>query len=226
MKKRTKKYHPKKVRPNPVVQAALLGELSDEDIAFLKEIAVRAVDVLQMGAENPDALLTVFDVLRNLYVLSALYEEKTMFRILAFYAYGSLALINQHKLTEDVRMAAIEPIAAAVEAYYDMVREADRKELIASVRAVADSHTPLLGFSEKRFCVACPDDSDDAIDPALNVPGVCWLDGGLEIGKLEKKANRLVWTDPVRGSSRVLMKPAVILLTEDPKELINETQTV
>lgn len=118
MKKRNKKYRPKRTHAPSFIYSLTLGELTEGDRARSDIHPYVHLDVLRRGEGNEEDAWHVQSALRHAWVLSQGFEEKTTMRLTFLLAFASLNCMAQLKKREEPELpdALFEPVDMALEA--------------------------------------------------------------------------------------------------------------
>lgn len=141
MKKRNKKYRPKRTHAPSFIYSLTLGELTEGDRARSDIHPYVHLDVLRRGEGNEEDAWHVQSALRHAWVLSQGFEEKTTMRLTFLLAFASLNCMAQLKKREDPELpdALFEPVDMALEYLKQMKDSCNRSELLKSMWALEAS---------------------------------------------------------------------------------------
>lgn len=104
MKKRNKKYRPKRTHAPSFIYSLTLGELTEGDRARSDIHPYVHLDVLRRGEGNEEDAWHVQSALRHAWVLSQGFEEKTTMRLTFLLAFASLNCMAQLKKREELEL--------------------------------------------------------------------------------------------------------------------------
>lgn len=141
MKKRNKKYRPKRTHAPSFIYSLTLGELTEGGRARSDIHPYVHLDVLRRGEGNEEDAWHVQSALRHAWVLSQGFEEKTTMRLTFLLAFASLNCMAQLKKREELELpdALFEPVDMALEYLKQMKDSCNRSELLKSMWALEAS---------------------------------------------------------------------------------------
>lgn len=240
MKKPRKKYRPKPVRMTATILDAVMGDITDDEIARIYELAEEGLDLLQIGSKDVMAFHKMDAAVRAAFTLAEAFEHKYDIQALCVLATGALIMAstwneNQdqpikeklvHGLTDaDVRQciaASLEPVQAVLDLWRDMVKQAKRSEVLRAMEAANRFYIniPLSNIAITEDGGFEPPKSDSF----MRERGIAWIHGQCRSGFLDYDG-RLIWRMPQTKSQVRLDRPTLLVLIPsgqkyDFKELI------
>lgn len=229
--RRIKKYRPKNVRILPLIGDVTLGQLTDDDREFLREIACRSLDMIQLGAGDNGNFANVDVVLRNLWTYAQQFEETAILRLLTLMASTCLKALHSgagdvpmvrptgetkcKSLRHEDRIALVRPIQSAIDLYFELTQTAERRsELIASQYAAQKILIPPV---HSFFLVDKGSLTNEDKEEIWHRCGVAFVNGRAVPGFFKTDdLGRLVWRIPTEDAHVVIkeMTPAYFINDE------------
>lgn len=226
-KPRKKTYRPKPVRLTGIVLDTVMGDITDDEIARIFELAEEGLDLLQIGSKDVMAFHKVDAAVRAAFTLAEAFEHKYDIQALCVLATGALIMAstwneNQdqpikeklvHGLTDaDVRQciaASLEPVQAVLDLWRDMVKQAKRSEVLRAMEAANRFYIkiPLSNIAITEDGGFEPPKSDSF----MRERGIAWIHGQCRAGFLDYDG-RLIWRMPTTETQVRLDRPTLIVL--------------
>ena len=101
MKKPRKKYRPKPVRMTAPILDAVMGDITDDEIARIYELAEEGLDLLQLGSKDVMAFHKVDAAVRAAFTLAEAFEHKYDIQALCVLATGALIMASTWNENQD-----------------------------------------------------------------------------------------------------------------------------
>ncbi len=205
-KKRTKKYVKKPVQAPAQVVAFLVGEDTDKDAAFLKEVADISLDAIQLGSRDVEHYANLLTVMRNLYVVGSLYEEYAYFKkMMVLGRMGVLYMWDSpDELTTADRDYMAEVIQLCINAYFQMAATLDRATLIKSQYFTEHNREKeYMDFSKESYFVIFPAGQRTGEEITYGKSGWTVFNGEMSHGVFNLKQGKPVWIED-NGPTRVI----------------------
>lgn len=213
MKKRNKKYRPKRVHAPSIIYALTLGELTEEERARADIHPYVHLDILRRGEGEKEDAWHVQSALRHAWVLSQGFEEKRDMRLTFLLAFAALNCMAQLKrLGEPLPAALFEPVDMALEYLKQMKDSCNRSELLKSMWALeASGH--IFDIPTGAGFLVDPINDDD-FDKVLGRRGYAVINHKTRCGWVERNEamNRWEWHCIYEDVVVPITKPFVLLL--------------
>lgn len=220
-KKRTKAYHPKKVRPPVRLMAKLLPELTEEQQTELDLVGFLALDAIRRGVGGPDHVAGVRSLLRQGYILSAAFEEKEdregEIKALMYVALGGLMIAEafiRDGRPEGVKHWMIDAAQAALELEADMERSLPIEDVYCAAKIVLDPPKTIMPLSLSNVAVIEPG-RPETWAKAYSKTGLVFLHGAAIPGVLDERGEHVYWWNPERDISIRIEEPTVMVYSYD-----------
>lgn len=205
-KKRTKKYQKKPLHAPAQVMAYLIGEETDKDAAFLREVANVALDAVQLGTREVEHFWSLLTVMRNLYVVGSLYEEYALFKKMM--VLGRMAVLYMWDSPDELTIAdrdyMAEVIQLCINTYFQMAGTLDRATLIKS-QYFTEAHREkeYMDFTRESYFVIFPDGQRTGEEVTYGKSGWTVFNGEMSHGVFNLKQGKPVWIED-NGPTRVI----------------------
>lgn len=230
-KRKGKKYCPRAIKPSPLIVEAALGDVQEGELRTLHECATRAVDLLQLGTEDPAAYADVEVTVRNLWCYAQKYEETDELRMLAYMGKAAMLFLYYHATgykdnptwttSKHVELDALDrqvccrPIQVCVDTYFDMARHAERRaELVACQYAAKKQRLPFAAD----VCLIDAEGVEERADELMHRRGVAFVNDRCAAGFFKRDAlGRIVWRMPATDAQVQITGPVFVYLIERDK---------
>lgn len=229
-RKGAKKHRPIQAEPPTLLYRVVDSEVTQEELNEFQKLALISLERIRMGTYDVHCYRDINFVLKNLYVLALVFNEKEDLRLLAMMSLLSLRVIYARQrdlagfeshgdgvrsLQHNEYLALCNVMRAAVDTYHEMASNCSREELLRARNATRKFD--LVPRSEK-----VPDLVVITPNPGPHDPygrrGAAWIHGEVRIGYLDKLNDKLIWRMPLTESFAVIDKPTVaMILPEDKK---------
>lgn len=205
-KKRNKKYVQKPKQAPAQVMAFLVGEDTDKDAAFLKEVADISLDAIQLGSRDVEHYYNLLTVMRNLYVVGSLYEEYAYFKKMM--VLGRMGVLYMWDSPDELTIAdrdyMAEVIQLCINTYFQMAGTLDRATLIKS-QYFTEAHREkeYMDFTKESYFVIFPNGQRTGEEVTYGKTGWTVFNGEMSHGTFDLKNGTPVWIED-NGPTRVI----------------------
>lgn len=220
MKKRDKKYRPKKVRTPDCLYRAM-RDITEAEFTSLDLCSMVPLDAVFRGEGTVENVDTAQSAIVYGYVLAAAFEDKARLQLLFLLAFAGLSGARR-LLThgEAVPQSIIEPARAALSVYADMQRQCDRQTLVRSMRTVQDHRGHIINVAKGAGWLLSPGEDEGGGIRLEGRRGAVYINGAIRTGYAHYNAemNRVEWIDPLDETIVPVTKEVLVLLAEPMNE--------
>lgn len=220
MKKRDKKYRPRKVRTPDYLYRAM-RDITEAEFTSLDLCTMVPLDAIARGEGTVDNANEAQAALVYGYVLAAAFEDKSKLQLLFLLAFAGLngaRRLLQHG--EAVPQSIIEPARAALSVYADMQRQCDRQTLVRAMRTVQDHRGHVIGIAKGAGWLLSPGEDEGGGIRLEGRRGAVYINGAIRTGyaHFNEEMNRVEWIDPLDETIVPVTKEVLVLLAEPMNE--------
>lgn len=218
--RRKKRRSEKPCRAHPSIYGYLWGEeVEKESLLIADEIANQAIDLIRMRSSDPDPYADMLSVLRNIYVGSALFENKEDVQNLAILCRALLDVIymdsveGRRAIPEEDMPSLIRPFTVALETSHAIYENLTRSEVIHLDRIGEDFLVRAPNFQV--WLLQAPDENE--IKAIVGRSGIAFLRDTALRGRIEVRDGACFWLTPDDRLIRIVDNTPVILHKHEEK---------
>lgn len=220
MKKRDKKYRPRKVRTPDYLYRAM-RDITEAEFTSLDLCTMVPLDAIARGEGTVDNADEAQAALVYGYVLAAAFEDKSKLQLLFLLAFAGLNGARrclQHG--GDIPPCILEPARAALSVYADMQRQCDRQTLVRAMRTVQDHRGRIINIAKGAGWLLSPGEDEGGGIRLEGRRGAVYINGAIRTGyaHFNEEMNRVEWIDPLDETIVPVTKEVLVLLAEPINE--------
>lgn len=229
-RKGAKKHRPIRVAPGSLLFRVTDPEVTESEIRYLHAVALENLERVRIGSYDPTDYANVQVVLKNLYVLSLVFNECTDLRLLAMMSMLSLSVMFDRQtdladikvckapiraITHKQYLYLCSILRTSIDTYFEMVRKCDRETLVRSQQFARNTNMAVKKEVNVSYALIDQDMDEEEI---MKKPGAAWVHGEVRVGHLDKLDDgRLIWRMPLTNSFAVVDGPMLALIPNGEK---------
>ena len=217
-KPRKKKYRPKPARTPAILFDVIAPTIERDELERLEICALSAVKQIELGEGTAENFATVATFVDNLFVLAAVFKEKSELQLLALLATG--ALIGSKGSTKEGSVpdpCMVRIIREAIRVQQILVKNSRRSELVASARVSYEHYKDIRVNPRAAYIVDPNKQSDMDIKTLEGCIGITFINSACRTGYLsfDSERNVWLWKMPTEDMQAVITEPIFVLFVED-----------